>query len=176
VTGQTSRPTLTFLGGAGTVTGSKFLVDGDRARVLLDCGPVTVATSGDLGRPGHPLLRPPEPFTGADVLLIEATYGNRRHSVAAAREAFADAITRTLRRGGSVIIPAFAVDRTEVILRTLRELRESADIPDAPVLVDSPMALAALTVYQRAIAARSAEFRPEILAGGPRALDPGQGS
>jgi metallo-beta-lactamase family protein len=80
-------------------------------------GPVTVATSGDLGRPGHPLLRPPEPFTRADVLLIEATYGNRRHSVAAAREVFADAITRTLRRGGSVIIPAFAVDRTEVILR-----------------------------------------------------------
>ena len=137
-------------------------------------GPVTVATSGDLGRPGHPLLRPPEPFTGADVLLIEATYGNRRHSVAAAREAFADAITRTLRRGGSVIIPAFAVDRTEVILRTLRELRESSDIPDAPVLVDSPMALAALTVYQRAIAARSAELRPEILADGPQALDPGQ--
>jgi Pyruvate flavodoxin/ferredoxin oxidoreductase, thiamine diP-bdg len=75
---------------------------------------------------------------------------------------------------GSVIIPAFAVDRTEVILRTLRELRESSDIPDAPVLVDSPMALAALSVYQRAIATRSAELRPEILADGPRALDPGQ--
>lgn len=76
-------------------------------------GPVTIATSGDLGRPGHPLLRPPEPFTGSDVLLIEGTYGNRKHSVAAARAAFAAAITRTLRRGGSVIIPAFAVDRSD---------------------------------------------------------------
>lgn len=64
-------------------------------------GSVTIATSGDLGRPGHPLLCPPQPFTGADVLLVEATYGNRKHSIAAAREAFADAITRTLRRGGS---------------------------------------------------------------------------
>ena len=137
-------------------------------------GPLTIATSGDLGRPGHPLLRPPEPFTGADVLLVEATYGNRKHGAAAAREAFAEAIRRTLRRGGSVIIPAFAVDRTEVILRTLRELRESGDIPAAPVLIDSPMALAALTVYQKAIAARSAELRPEILADGPEALDPGQ--
>jgi metallo-beta-lactamase family protein len=137
-------------------------------------GPVTIATSGDLGRPGHPLLRPPEPFTGADVLLVEATYGNRKHSAAAAREAFAGSITRTLRRGGSVIIPAFAVDRTEVILRTLRELRETGDIPASPVLIDSPMALAALAVYQRAIAARSAELRAEILADGPQALDPGQ--
>jgi metallo-beta-lactamase family protein len=135
--------------------------------------PVTIATSGDLGRPGHPLLCPPEPFTGADVLLVEATYGNRKHSIAAAREAFADAITRTLRRGGSVIIPAFAVDRTEVILRTLREMRASGDIPAAPVLVDSPMALAALSIYQKAIAARSAELRAEILADGPQALDPG---
>ena len=65
------------------------------------------------------------------MLLIEATYGNRRHSVAAAREAFAGAITRTLRRGGSVIIPAFAVVRTEVILRTLRELRESSAVVPA---------------------------------------------
>jgi metallo-beta-lactamase family protein len=137
-------------------------------------GPVTIATSGDLGRPGHPLLRPPEPFTGADVLLVEATYGDKKHGSVAAREAFASTITRTLRRGGSVIIPAFAVDRTEVILRTLRELRESGDIPVAPVLIDSPMALAALTVYQKAIAARSAELRPEILADGPQALDPGQ--
>jgi metallo-beta-lactamase family protein len=108
------------------------------------------------------------------VLLVEATYGDKKHGSVAAREAFASTITRTLRRGGSVIIPAFAVDRTEVILRTLRELRESGDIPVAPVLIDSPMALAALTVYQKAIAARSAELRPEILADGPQALDPGQ--
>jgi metallo-beta-lactamase family protein len=72
-----------------------------------------------------------------------------------------------------VIVPAFAVDRTEVILRTLRELRDSGDIPPAPVLVDGPMALAALSIYQKAISARSAELRAEILADGPQALDPG---
>ena len=83
----------------------------------------TLASSGDLGRPAHRLLRPPDPFTGADVLLVESTYGNREHADEQARQAFADTITRTLGRGGSVIIPAFAVDRTEVILRTLRELR-----------------------------------------------------
>ncbi len=155
---------------AGHILGSAWA----RLTITGHRGPVTIVTSGDLGRTGHPLLRPPEPFTGADVLLVEATYGNRKHIVAAAREAFADAITRTLRRGGSVIIPAFAVDRTEVILRTLRELREARNIPASPVLVDSPMAMAALTVYRRAIAARSAEFRAAILADGPQALDPGQ--
>lgn len=135
--------------------------------------PCTVATSGDLGRPAHQLLLPPEPFTGADVLLVESTYGDREHRDEAARQAFASTITRTLARGGSVIIPAFAVDRTEVILRTLRALRRTGEIPAAPVLVDSPMALAALAVYQKAIAARSAELRPEVIADGPEALDPG---
>lgn len=155
---------------AGHILGSAWAT----VQITGNRGQVTIATSGDLGRTGHPLLLPPEPFTGADVLLVEATYGNRKHGVASAREAFAAAINRTLRRGGSVIIPAFAVDRTEVILRTLRELREAGDIRAAPVFVDSPMALAALAVYQRAIAGRSAELRPEILADGPRALDPGQ--
>jgi len=100
----------------------------------------TLACSGDLGRPAHRLLRPPDPFTGADVLLVESTYGNREHADDQARQAFAEAITRTLARGGSVIIPAFAVHRTEVILRTLRELRQAGQIPPSPVLIDSPMA------------------------------------
>jgi metallo-beta-lactamase family protein len=134
----------------------------------------TIASSGDLGRPAHRLLRPPEPFTRADVLLIESTYGNREHHDDEARQAFATVITRTLGRGGSVIIPAFAVDRTEVILRTLRELRHAGQIPQAPVLIDSPMALAALAVYQKAIAGGSDELRPEIIADGTEALDPGQ--
>ncbi len=134
---------------------------------------VTVVSSGDLGRPAHPLLRPPEPFAGADVLLVESTYGNRSHGDEPALAAFTETINRTLARGGSVLIPAFAVDRTEVILRTLADLRKSGSIPAAPVLVDSPMALAALRVYQRAIASGDPELRPEIVADGPAALDPG---
>lgn len=133
----------------------------------------TVASSGDLGRPAHPLLNPPEPFTGADVLLVEATYGNRAHGDVQMRQAFADVINRTLHRGGSVVIPAFAVDRTEVILRTLRQLRADGSVGHAPVLVDSPMALAGMRVYQKAITAHDAELRPEILADGVDALDPG---
>ena len=72
-----------------------------------------------------------------------------------------------------MIIPAFAVDRTEVILRALRDLRRAGAIPRAPVLMDSPMALAALRVYQKAIAASAPELRPEIIADGTEALDPG---
>lgn len=136
-------------------------------------GRFTLVSSGDLGRPAHPLLRPPEPYSGADALLVEATYGDRSHGDEPARQAFTGAINRTLRRGGSVLIPAFAVDRTEVVLRTLHELHKAGAIPSVPVLVDSPMALAALRVYQHAIASGDAELRPEIIADGPAALDPG---
>jgi metallo-beta-lactamase family protein len=166
--GIAPQATLT-LHHAGHILGSAWaqltFTDGRRS-----CG---IASSGDLGRPAHRLLRPPDPFTGSDVLLVESTYGNREHSDEQARQAFAATITRTLKRGGSVIIPAFAVDRTEVILRTLRELRRTGEIPRAPVLIDSPMALAALAVYQKAIASRSGELRPEIIADGADALDPG---
>lgn len=167
--GIAPRTTLT-LHRAGHILGSAWarleFTDGRRS--------CTLASSGDLGRPAHPLLRPPDPFTGADVLLVESTYGNRRHAEEQARQAFAAAITRTLERGGSVVIPAFAVDRTEVILRTLRELLAAGEIPQSPVLVDSPMALSALRVYQKAIVSRSAELRPGIIADGTEALDPGQ--
>lgn len=164
-----SRTSLTLHHG-GHILGSAWarleFTDGRRS--------CTLASSGDLGRPAHLLLRPPDPFTGADVLLLESTYGNRQHADEQARAAFAAAITRTLKRGGSVIIPAFAVDRTEVVLRMLRELRAAGEIPRSPVLIDSPMALAALSVYQKAIASRSAQLRPEIIADGTEALDPGQ--
>ncbi len=125
----------------------------------------TVEFSGDLGRPAHPILRPPEPPTGADVLVVESTYGNRAHEDEIGRRAFADAITRTVARGGVVVIPSFAVDRTEVVLYHLRELMESGAVPRVPVYADSPMALRALDVYRAAIAERSDEIRPEILDG-----------
>jgi Cft2 family RNA processing exonuclease len=104
---------------AGHILGSAWA----ELKIAGNHGTLTVATSEDLGRPGHPLLRPPEPLTGSDVPLVEGTYGNRRHSADSARAQFAAAISRTLRHGGSMIIPAFAVDRTEVILRTIRQLR-----------------------------------------------------
>ncbi|BFV60646.1 MBL fold metallo-hydrolase [Kitasatospora sp. CMC57] len=133
----------------------------------------TLAASGDLGRPVHPLLRPPEPFTGADVLLMESTYGNRRHEETSAREWFATAIERTLARRGTVVIPSFAVDRTEVVLHQLAELRTTGRLPaHTPVYVDSPMALAALEIYREAFKIRSPQLRPEALAAGESALSP----
>ncbi|MCX4672990.1 MBL fold metallo-hydrolase, partial [Streptomyces sp. NBC_01381] len=84
---------------AGHILGSSW------AHLTLEDGH-TLAVSGDLGRPGHPLLRPPEPFSGADALLMESTYGNREHEDSAEPEVLADVIGRTLARKGTVVIPA----------------------------------------------------------------------
>lgn len=142
------------------------------ARLTLEDGR-TLATSGDLGRTGHPLLLPPEPFTGADVLLMESTYGDRRHRDTRDRDRLAAILTRTLARGGTVVIPAFAVDRTEVVLHELAALRASGVLPaDVPVYVDSPMALAALDVYREALRSGSPQLRPQATARGDAVLSP----
>ena len=126
----------------------------------------TLVVSGDLGRPHHPLLAPPEPPGHADVLLVESTYGDRDHHDEGVVERLGDLVRRTVDRGGKVVVPAFAVDRTEVVLYHLRTLMESGAIPAVPVIVDSPMAQRALNVYRRAFRERSDEFRPELLDGG----------
>ena len=118
--------------------------------------------SGDLGRSHHPLLRPPADPPRVDTIVVESTYGDRRHPEPDP-SVLADAICRTVERGGSVLIPAFAVDRTELVLLELHRLMRSGDIPAVPVFVDSPMALAALDVYRRALASNSDQFLPEVL-------------
>lgn len=163
---EITNGTVLRLHPAGHILGSSW------AHLTLEDGH-TIAASGDLGRPVHPLLNPPEPFTGADVLLMESTYGNRHHEETAAREWFARAIDRTLSRGGTVVIPSFAVDRTEVVLHQLAELRRTGRLAaGAPVYVDSPMALATLQIYRDAFTAKSAELRPEIIAQGEAAIGP----
>jgi metallo-beta-lactamase family protein len=131
-----------------------------------------VLVSGDLGRPAHPLLRAPAPPEPADAVLIEATYGDRSHDDEAGLVRFAQAIVRTAERGGVAVIPAFAVDRTELVLYHLRRLMQDGRIPRLPVYVDSPMALAALSIYRAAIEAGDPELRAE-LNGGPAVFDPG---
>jgi metallo-beta-lactamase family protein len=128
--------------------------------------------SGDLGRPVHPLLEPPSPPVRADVVLVESTYGDREHEEPPAAERLAEVVRRTSDRGGVVVIPAFAVDRTEVVLHQLRRLSDEARVPHLPVYVDSPMALAALEVYRRAIAESWPEIRAEVR-GERRPFDPG---
>ncbi|HET8595233.1 MAG TPA: MBL fold metallo-hydrolase [Intrasporangium sp.] len=109
----------------------------------------SVLFSGDLGRPTHPILRERERPPAARTVVLESTYGDRAHpEVDPDHTVMADTIRRTVRRGGSVIIPAFAVDRTEVVLLALAELLARDAIPDVPVWVDSPMALATLSVYR----------------------------
>jgi len=109
-----------------------------------------VVFSGDLGRHDHPVLRGREIPEGAPTVLIESTYGNREHPEwdADPHEEFAEAIRRTVKRGGSVLVPAFAVDRTEILLKTLAEMKSAGRIPDVPIYVDSPMGVKALNVYQ----------------------------
>jgi len=142
---------------AGHILGSAIV-----AVRLADHGDRRIVFSGDLGRSGHPLLAPPDPVGEADVVVMESTYGNRHHDDADAVERFAAAIRRTVGRGGTVLIPAFAVDRTEVVLHHLRELQAADRIPQVPVFVDSPMALAALGVYRAAIDRRDPDLRPEL--------------
>ena len=129
---------------------------------LADANGRRAVFSGDLGRPQHPILQPPTPIGHADVVVMESTYGSRRHDDIAAVGVLRDAVVRTADRGGTVVIPAFAVDRTEVVLFHLRELVERGEIPNLPVYVDSPMALAALRVYRRAIADGGAEIDPGL--------------
>jgi metallo-beta-lactamase family protein len=135
-------------------------------------GPTTTVFSGDLGRENHPLLSVPDSPPAADALILESTYGNRDHEdVHAEVEEMAAAITRTIKRGGTVVIPAFAVDRTEVLLSTLRDLQDQQRIPLAPIYVDSPMALAALRVYRDAIADQDPEIRTSAIAHGVDLID-----
>ncbi|MFT3889036.1 MAG: MBL fold metallo-hydrolase [Arachnia sp.] len=119
------------------------------ASIHVEVGPRSVLFSGDLGRHEHPIVRSRDTPPPADIVLCESTYGDREHpEPAVPHEPFADAIRRTVARGGQVVVPAFAIDRTEAVLRALVELRREGRIPDVPVAVDGPMTLKALDVYR----------------------------
>ncbi|MGW1344475.1 MBL fold metallo-hydrolase RNA specificity domain-containing protein [Kribbella sp. NPDC002412] len=148
---------------AGHILGSAFAVlELDGRRLLV---------SGDLGRQDHPLLLPPATPPAVDTVLIEATYGDRRHQpLDHAR--LGRLIRTTAERGGVVLIPAFAIDRTAVLLHELTALARDGLMPRLPVYVNSPMALAALNVYRSAVSNKAPELRPEVV-GGPDPFDPG---
>jgi metallo-beta-lactamase family protein len=131
---------------AGHILGSSTV------RVRLDSfvnkGQATqVLFSGDLGRYDQPIIRNPEPPAACDYLLIESTYGDRAHDPEAPKEALARIINEATKRNGPILIPAFAVGRTQEILYLIRELEDEKEIPVLPVCVDSPMAAAATSAY-----------------------------
>ncbi len=109
----------------------------------------TLIFSGDLGRPDDPVMMPPSKITSADYLVVESTYGDRRHDRTDPLDVLADIIVRTAARGGTILVPAFAVGRAQGLLYLIRELKSAQRIPDLPVFLDSPMAIDASELYCR---------------------------
>lgn len=130
---------------AGHVLGSSIVVldvedAGARARV---------AFAVDLGRKGLPILRDPEVPTGINCLVTESTYGDRRHPpIEEVDTALADAINRTVRRGGKILIPAFALERAQEVVYALKRLRAAQKVPSIPVYVDSPLTVKLTDVFK----------------------------
>jgi metallo-beta-lactamase family protein len=112
---------------------------------------VRMAFSGDLGRYDALILRDPTPVEYADYLLVESTYGNRRHAPDESVDTLASIIKETAKRGGMLVIPSFAVGRTQTLLYLLRDMRLRGVIPDLPIFVDSPMAQRVTDVFCRHI-------------------------
>src|SRR5947209_3996565 len=133
---------------AGHILGSSHvLVRLDGEQSLEDSR--SVLFSGDLGKYNQPIIRDPEPPPACDYLLIESTYGDREHDAEDPKDALARVINSAVERGGPLLIPAFAVGRTQEIVYYIRELEDEGRIPVLPVRVDSPMAAAATQIYQR---------------------------
>ncbi len=120
------------------------------AIVKITCGGRTVVFSGDLGRPGTATMVDPTAVREADYLLIESTYGDRLHDRKDPEDALAETITRTAARGGSLLVPSFAVGRAQSLLFHLQNLKAEGRIPpDMPVFLDSPMAINASEIFCR---------------------------
>ncbi|MBA2654453.1 MAG: MBL fold metallo-hydrolase [Gammaproteobacteria bacterium] len=124
---------------SGHILGSSFVRIKHHNRILL--------FSGDLGRPHDPVMNPPVIVQSTDYLVLEATYGNRLHEAINPIDQLGKVITKTAKRGGSVIIPAFAVGRAQSILYFIYQLKKTNKIPDIPVFLDSPMAVSATKIF-----------------------------
>ncbi len=131
---------------AGHILGSGFVLfdvecnDGATRRVVM---------TGDLGRYNEPIINDPSDVDDADYIVVESTYGDREHSDFDVKAKLAEIVNDTVKRGGQVLIPSFAVGRTQLLLYLLRELEEEGRIPIIPVYVDSPMAGSATKLYLR---------------------------
>lgn len=130
----------TRLSRSGHILGSSFVVLKDEQASLV--------FSGDLGRPHDPIMLPPVHMRAADYLVLESTYGDRRHDAGDPQQALAKIIRRTVERGGVLVIPAFAVGRAQLLLYYIHSLRDARAIPPIPVYLDSPMAVNVTRLYR----------------------------
>jgi len=130
---------------AGHILGSAItvinIIDGDRK--------LSVCFTGDLGRKDIPIIRDPYVVADADVLIIESTYGNRLHTdIKSVLDKLAAVINETISRGGKIIVPSFALERTQELVYCLHQLKLGSRIPDFPVYVDSPLAIDATDIFR----------------------------
>jgi metallo-beta-lactamase family protein len=131
-------PTVEFIN-AGHLLGSAY------ARIRI--GDLAILFGGDLGRYNRPVLPDPSPVAEADILLLESTYGDRLHAADDGGAQLSAIVTDTVKRGGKVIVPSFAIGRVEEVLYWLKRLEDEHRIPVLPVYIDSPMAIGALRFY-----------------------------
>jgi metallo-beta-lactamase family protein len=130
---------------AGHILGSSIV-----QLTITENGKSTVVVfTGDLGRYGQPILKDPQPVKRADYLVCESTYGDRDHPVDARYDQLADAVNRAANRGGVIVVPAFAVGRTQTLLYILRQLEDENRIPRLPTYLDSPMAISVTDLYEK---------------------------
>jgi metallo-beta-lactamase family protein len=135
---------------AGHLLGSAY------ARVTT--GDKTILFGGDLGRFGRPVLPDPVPINGADILLVESTYGDRLHEPDDHGRQLETIVNASVQRGGKLIVPAFAIGRVEEVVYWLKRLEDEKRVPVLPVYIDSPMAAQAMNFY----AQRADELDPEM--------------
>ncbi len=147
---------------AGHMLGSSAIVITDRSNGK----PVRLAFSGDVGRPGLPIIRDPDPLPPVDYLIIESTYGGRLHKESGiVTNKLANVINRTCERGGKIIVPAFAVGRTQQLVLMLHELFDQQRIPQIPIFVDSPLAVNVTEVFRKHAELFDEETRQFLLQG-----------
>jgi metallo-beta-lactamase family protein len=151
---------------SGHILGSAFV----EVRVPAERNELRIVYSGDIGRFDVPLHLDPRPVPDCDVLLVESTYGKRRHRRTPILEQVGPPLRRTLARGGTVLIPAFAVGRSQQITLMLRRLMRAGDLPEVPIHIDSPMAINATRIYSRYLDRRNVD--PDVFEDGRLRLFP----
>lgn len=126
---------------AGHILGASFIhCESEGTRILF---------SGDIGRLNDPIMKPPVTIEATDYLVMESTYGDRLHEVSNPMQKIVQVINRTVKRGGTILIPAFAVGRAQSILYYLSKIKEAKQIPDIPIYLDSPMSIDATHIMCR---------------------------